>query len=514
MNSSTRVIINTLSLYLNMIVTIAVQLIAVKLIFKAMGVVDYGIYNIVAGSIVAMLSFMNVAMAAATQRFLSYAMGQGDNELLRETFYLSTVLHLAIGIAVVLLIEGIGIYYVNNLLDAPAERLSSACILLHCITASTFVNIITVPYEADINANENMTAIALINILDSLMKLGTAIYLVYTPYDKLIVFGVLTMTTLIITLIIKRVYCMVQYQEVHFRWHKIKDFSLIKKITSFATWNLIGTCCGTARYQGTPMILNHFFGIAINAAYGIAQQVNGLLLFFANTIVRAMRPQVVKSEGCGDRQRMLRLSVTTCRVTSLMVAMLAIPLFIEMGAVLNLWLDKEVGTEYVMFCRCFLIIVFLNQLTIGLQIALESTGKIRILQCVVGTMHIMALPLGWICFELGMEPIAIMLCIIIEELIAAFVRIEITKRIAGLQTADFIFKTLIPCASSFAVILVILYYAGSIIDAHPIVHIAIITLLSILLICLISYKVLLTRNECDVISNFTRTALIKFHIIH
>lgn len=511
MNNSTRVIVNTLSLYLNMIVTMLVQLVAVRLIFKAMGVVDYGIYNIVAGSVVALLSFMNVAMAAATQRYLSYAMGKGDEQLLKETFYLSIILHLAIGVVVVLFIECVGLYYVNHLLDAPSSRLSSASVLLHCITLSTFVNIITVPYEADINANENMTAIALINIFDSLMKLGTAIYLVYTPHDKLIVFGLLTMTTLTITLIIKRIYCKVKYLEAHICWHRIKDFSLLKKIGAFAAWNLIGTSCSTARYQGTPMILNHFFGIAINAAYGIAQQVNGLLIFFANTIVRAIRPQVVKSEGAGDRLRMLKLSITACRVTSLMVACLAVPLFIEMEPILKFWLGRDVECDYVMFCRCFLVIVFLNQLTIGLQISLESIGKIRALQCVVGSMHLLALPFGWLCFELGMPPMAIMLCIITEELIAAIARVIIAHRLTGLSIENFILKTLLPCLLSVSVILISLYYVLDMISIHPLAHILLTTVLSVAIIGWLSYRFLLTQYERAIIGGFVAKTLVKFH---
>ena len=513
MNSSTRVIVNTLSLYANMVVTMVVQLIAVRLIFKAMGIVDYGIYNIVAGSVVALLSFMNVAMAAATQRYLSYAIGQGDAALLKETFYLSVVLHLFIGVIVLLLIEGIGVYYVNYVLIAPEARLSAANILLQCITISTFVNVITVPYEADINANENMVAIAVINILDSVMKLGAAIYLMYTPYDRLIVYGVSIMSIVIITLAIKRIYCHVNYSEAHFSWHKMTDFSLMRKIGSFAGWNLIGTGCGTARYQGVPMILNQFFYITINAAYGVAQHVNGLLLFFANTIVRAIRPQIVKSEGSGDRQRMLRLSVTACRITSLMVAFMAIPLFIEMKPILTLWLGENVGSEYVMFCRCFLVIVFMNQLTIGLQIALESVGKIRTLQCVVGSMHILALPLGWICFKLGMPPVAIMLCIIVEEVLAAFVRVAIAHHYTGLNSADFILHTLLPCLFSVLIVLVVLYYSSAqILFMHPLLHIVIVTAVSCIVLGVLSSSVLLTKQEYGVVKDFFTKVITKLTV--
>lgn len=501
MNSSRKVIFNTLFLYANMIVTMVVQLIAVRLIFHSMGMVDYGIYNIVAG-IVALSSFMNVAMAASTQRYLSFYLGNGDEKALKEIFYQSLLLHCAIGIIVVLILEIGGLYYVDNLLQAPADRLHSASLLLHCITISTFVNVITVPYEGDINANEDMGAIALINILDSLMKLGTAIYLYFTPFDPLIIFGLLTMSTTIITLIIKRVYCLIKYRESRVSIHRVKDFKQMKSMASFAMWNLIGTGCGVARYQGTALILNRFFGIIINAAYGIAMQVNGLLLFFANTIVRAMRPQIVKSEGANDHERMLRLSTTTCRITSLMVAVLAIPLFVEMDFVLRLWLGKSPGEDCLMFCRCFLVIVFLNQLTIGLQIAMESMDRIRPLQLIVGSMHIMALPLGWLCFEFGMPPYAIMMCVIAEELIALIARTILANRIAGLQITGFMREVVAPCIAVTAVVCCLANHVATFVSVNEWLRLIMVGFCSTVLLAVASYAFILSKREKSVILDF------------
>lgn len=494
-----------------MVVTMLVQLIAVRLIFNSMGEIDYGVYSVVA-SIVPLFAFINVAMAAATQRFLSYAIGMGDKTLVKETFYISVVLHIIIAIVIVAVLETLGIYYINNLLQAPAERILSAKILLHCITISTFVTVLTVPYEADINANENMGVIAAINIFDSLMKLATAIYLVYTQYDKLIVFGVLTMSTQIITLIIRRVYCLSKYEESHISFHRIKNKEDMRRMASFAMWNFIGAGCGAARYQGTALLLNSFFSIIVNAAYGVAQQVNGLLLFFANTIVRAIRPQIVKSEGAGDRQRMLRLSVSTCRITSLMVALLAIPLFVEMEFVLQLWLQSEPSAVCVGFCRCFLIIVFVNQLTIGLQIAIESVGKIRMLQIIVGSMHILALPLGAFCFWMGMSPVAIMFCIIFEELVALYIRTYMAKKLVELNANSFLLKTVIPCLLTVSLILLAVNYSSMYFSYDSWLRFFIVSIGSVLILSAISYNYLLTEPERIVILGFASKVLCKLKI--
>ncbi len=443
-STSKRVILNSGFLYANMIVTMVVQLISVRILVNALGIADYAIYSLVAG-VVALFAFINVAMAASTQRFISYAIGEGKEENIREIFYQSVVLHLLIGLVVLVLLEVGGLYYVKCFLRAPADRIPAATLLLHCITASTFVNIITVPYEADINANENMGVIAAINIFDSLMKLAVALLVMYTSTDKLSLYGVLTMVCMIITLLIKRFYCLARYPESHIRWHKINDFRQARDMASFTAWNLIGSGCSVARYQGTGIVLNQFFALAVNTAYGVAQQVNGLLLFFANSIVRAIRPQVVKSEGNGNRNRMLRLSATTCKITSLMVALLAIPLGISIEHILRIWLGHNPGAECVMFCRCFLVIVFLNQLTIGLQIAIESVGKIRLLQCTVGSLHLLPLLMGFVCFRCGLPPSSIMICIIGEEIVALFVRAAIAHHLAGLAAWHFLWRTVLPC---------------------------------------------------------------------
>lgn len=511
MNSSHRVILNTCFLYANMVVSLCVQLVSVRILFEALGVVDYGIYNIVAG-IVALMAFMNVAMSASTQRFLSYAIGEGNAENQREIFYQSVVLHLGIGFFFMLVMETGGLFYVHHVLQAPETRIAAASLLLHCIAASTFINIITVPYEAIINANENMGAIAGINIFDALLKLGTAIFVLYTPGDKLILFGVLTMASLIVTLTLKRIYCLWKYAEARIRWHRIRDYRQMRALVSFAGWNLIGSGCSIARFQGTAMILNAFFGIVINAAYGVAQQVNALLVFFANTIVRAIRPQVVKSEGAGERERMLRLSVTTCKITALMVAFMAVPLFVEMPFVLEVWLHQQPSMECVMFCRSFLVIVFMNQLTIGLQIAIESTGNIRWLQSVVGGMHIIALPLGWLCFRAGYPPISIMLCIIAEECLALFIRVVIAHRQVGLDGRTFLFTDIFPCFFIVFAVALFLFFLSTLFSFSAWLQFIVVTTLCITILSLSSFF-LLNEQERQAIHSFIHSVLIRLHVL-
>lgn len=499
MKESTRVIKNTAFLYLNMLVTMSVQLIAVRLLYQGLGVVDYGLYNLVAG-LIALFSFMNVAMAAATQRFLSYENGHDNAALLKETFYQSVVLHTGIGLVVLLLLPIGGGYYITHFIHAPADRLLPACLLLVAISCSTFVNIITVPYEAVMNAHEDLGVVALLNICDSLLKLFTALYVCYwASGDRLITFGVLTMASLILILVLKRLYALRHYPEAHFRWHRVA-WNDLRPMASFGAWNFIGAGCSIGRYQGTALILNYFFGIAINAAYGIAQQVNGLLLFLANTIVRAIRPQIVKSEGAGNRQRMLRLSETTCRVTALMVALIAIPFFIEMEYVLRLWLGKMPSAACIMFCRAFIVIVFINQLTIGLQVAVESEGHIRKMQLIVGSMHILALPVSYLFYRAGYPVMTIMWCIIAEEIIALLVRTRIAQKQTGLRALRFLYRGALIPACVCTVVLSVMYCLANTLPSS-FLRVTMTSFISVMLVCALSYAFALTQDEKRVITD-------------
>ena len=513
MTSSSRVILNTLFLYGNMIVTIVVQLLAVRLLMNGLGVEDFGLYNLIAGIIV-IFAFMNVAMAAASQRFLSFAMGEGSAEKVKTTFAQSLILHSIIGIAVILALETGGIYYVNHVMNVSAERIDAARFLWHCITISTFVNIITVPYESDIQANEDMGAISLINIFDYLLRLAIALFICYgNPNgDALKIFGVLTMAELVFVLIIKRCYCLLKYPESR-GMTRIFNRSLfnrnMREMAAYASWNFIGVGCMAARYQGTAAVINYFFTLTMNAAYAVAQQVNNMLIFFSNTIVRAIRPQVVKSEGAGNRERMLRLSVTTSKITSLMVCLIAIPLFIVMPFILQLWLGHAADENTVMFCRGFLLIVFINQLTIGLQIGIESEGHIRKLQVICGTMHLLPVIAVIPLYKMGCGVSVIITCIIIEEILGIFVRVAIARKIIGLKPWTYLFKTILPVVLTMTMIFALSAGISNLFMPGWTQTLAV-TAFSTLMILAVTYFTLLDKPEKNAIDRFLKVLLLIF----
>lgn len=443
MQNVNKVAINSIALYLNMIVTMGATLLGTRFVLKALGDMEYGVYVLVA-DIVAMFSFLNVSMAAATQRYLSYALGEGKEERLKDIFYNSVMIHMFIALVLLFIFVSLGLPAINTWLDIPETMKGSAVLVLCSMAVSTIFIVLAVPYEGAMNAHEDIFVIAGINVLDALFKFSAALIVLFAPGNRLVLYAVLVMLSSVMVFVLKMSYSRKHYTEAHFKWRMIKDFDLVKDMTGFAGWNLVGTGCSLLRYQGAAILVNKFFGLVANAAYGVSQQLNGFLLFFANSSVRPMRPQIIKSEGAGKHEHMVKLVNTVTRMTFILLCVVILPLYINMPYVLELWLGNvPEGTLY--FSRGFLMIVLINQLSIGLQIAVESTGRIKRLQIIVGLMHAMPIFVTSILFVLGYPVFVMMICIIVEEVIALFVRLWIAHRDAGLAAWQYLQKTVLPC---------------------------------------------------------------------
>lgn len=442
MKAPNRVAINSLALYANMAVSMGVSLLATRYVLEALGSTDFGIYALIA-NIVAMFSFLNVAMAAASQRYLSYVLGSRNKQQMHEVFYNSLLIHWCIALAVMVFLLAGGLLCINHLLDiAPTDISKARCVLL-CMMCGVVFTIIAVPYEADLNAHEDIFWIAGINSVEALLKLASAIGLLFIDRHRLVIYA-LAIAGISLFAFICKWGCCRRYEECHYRLHRINDFRLIKGMTGFAGWNLIGAGASIARFQGAAILLNLFFGLAVNAAYGVAQQVNGFLLFFANSTIRPIRPQIIKNEGSGQHQKVTLLSFSACRITYLLLALLIIPLYLNMPLVLRLWL-KEVPENTLAFCRLFLLITLLVQLSIGLNVALEAIGRIKKLQQVVGSLHLISLPAGYLLFRMGCPAVSILYCVLAEEGVATLLRAFIAQKDAGVPLKAYWRQVALPC---------------------------------------------------------------------
>lgn len=441
MQSGTRVIFNTVVLYAKMTIVILVGLISTRLILKALGVEDYGIYNLVAG-VASMLTFLNTSLAMTSQRFLSYALGQDDMAQLKKTFYYSLILHVLIGFCVVLLIETIGIYSIKHILLIAPGKLADSLSILHLISWSVFFSIVAVPYTAVFISRENMLSLSIIEIIDAIIKLGGVSYLLLYSGNRLILYAVIILCSGFISLLLKIGSCY-RYEETHLKIAPITDLAYLRELTSFAGWYTFASVGSIGRNQGIPMLLNTFFGVVVNAAYGIANQVNGLILFFSVAIQQSIRPQIIKNEGVHNREKVRQLSFIACRYMFYLGAIFSIPLIIEMPFVLHIWLDNPPAYT-VGFCRLVLAATMLFMISSGLGIAIDATGNIKILYMIIGCLHFANIPIGYLLLRHGFSAYSVLWCILFEELLCMCIRVWLSKRIVGISIRYFLRHALIP----------------------------------------------------------------------
>lgn len=453
MKAAKRVAMNTGFLYARMAITVFISLYSTRLILAALGTEDFGIFNVVGGAI-AMLTFLNIAMTTATQRFMSYAQGEGDETKQKYIFNVSILLHFIIAIFVILLLE-VGAYFLfNGILDLPEERIGAAKIVYQIMLMSTFFTIISVPYDAIINAHENMLFVAILGIFEALLKLSIAIYITYTAYDKLIMYGILMVLLPILILFVRGIYCHKKYTETVINPKKYTDRNLFKEMMGFASWSLISSAASIISMQGVSILLNSFFGVIVNAAQGVTNQVSGQLMAFSNTMLKALNPVIVKSEGEKNRKQMLRASIIGNKISFFLMAVLSIPVVIDMPFIFNFWL-KDVPEYAIIFCRLSLLRAALNQLTVTFPTAIGATGKIRQSSFWNSFIYILLLPVSYFTFVCDLPPYMIYINLIFMALGLAISHIYFVKKECELDIKDFIKNVVIRCILAATITLIL-----------------------------------------------------------
>lgn len=421
MSSGNKIVFNTAILYGRMLITIGISLYSTRLILANLGASDYGLFNVVAG-VVSMLAFLNAAMAASTQRYLSFNMGSSDVNKVRKIFGNSILIHLLLGVFLVLIFELVGTWFIGNKLNISPDRLWTAKLLFQFTVISSFISIISVPYDGVINARENMAFVAVVNILESVLRLGIGIILVLDWSDKLLVYGILTLLSAVFIRLVKQIYCRRKYEETKASIRSEFDGKLVKELLSFASWSLFGVICGLARSQGVAIVLNMFFGTVINAAYSLANQVNNQMSFLSMTMMKTVRPQMMKSEGAGDRKRMLKLSIFAGKFSFYLNSLVSIPMLIAMPQILQFWL-KEVPDNTASFCRYMVILNLVQQFSMGIMAATQAIGKIKTYQIVVGTVQILTIPVSYWALKTGYPAESVMTIALGLECVATCFRI-------------------------------------------------------------------------------------------
>ena len=442
MKVANRVIFNTVVLYVKIIVTTLISLVSVPLILKALGTDDYGLYNLVAG-VVAMLSFLNASMTVATQRYLSVAIGSNNPEKLNTIFNCAVLLHLLIGVILVIVFEICGLFIFDGFLNINPERISTAKIIYQLIVFSTFFTILTVPYGAVMNAKENMLAFSIIEIVDSVLKLLLAISLSLYGQDRLILYGVGVASISVLNILFNRLYVKMRYREFFFSPKKYYDVSTFKSMFGFAGWNAFGAVANIGRNQGIAVVMNLFLGTAINAAYGIANQINGVLGHFAVTFNKSINPQLMQSEGMGNRERLQKISFILSKFSFVVMAFFAVPLIVEMPYVIKLWIGEKAPAYTVIFAQLVLILTMIHQYSNGLMSAIQAVGKIGLYQVTMGVLLLLNVPICYFMMKEGCLPYYCIVCFIVIETVSLFTRMLFAKTFVKISMSQFVLKVIL-----------------------------------------------------------------------
>ena len=444
MSTAQRVIKNTGWLYAKMGVTMFISLYTTRLILNSLGAADFGIYNVVGGAI-AMLGFINAAMASTTQRFLNYNEGAGDLERQKRIFNVSIVLHVSIAIIIGILLIVAGWIFFHGILNIPSERLFAAKVVYGCMIVSTLFTVISVPYDACLNAHENMRYYAVVGILESVLKLAVAFICVYTLCDKLIVYGILMAVIPLITLSIMYVYCHRHYQECVLALTKYYSRSIILDMSRFAGWSFLTTITSMLTQYGLGIVLNSFYGVVLNAAHGIANQVSGMLMAFSSNAQKAFNPVLVKSEGAGDRERLKYVTFFGCRISFYIFGIFSLPMIFLAPEILKIWL-KDVPMWAVAFTQLQLLRTLLEQITLSMTMAILAEGNIKQYAIVRSVWYMLPLMIVPVLFYCNWSPLWMYFVWIFCWCIAGgWITIRCCKTNLGFQPSEYLLQVFIPC---------------------------------------------------------------------
>lgn len=393
-----RIAKNTLLLYFRMLFMMAVSFYTSRVVLNALGVEDFGIYNVV-GGVVAMFSMLSGSLSAAISRFITFELGKGDQEGVKRIFSASVTIQLLISLAIVILVEMIGVWFLNEKMSIAGNRLFAANWVLQLSVITFVINLISVPYNAVIIAHEKMSAFAYISILEALGKLAVAFLIVISPFDKLISYAILMCAISIAIRLVYGFYCKKNFDECtyHFQWDK----GLLGQMFKFAGWNFFGAGSQLLMTQGVNILMNLFFGVAINAARGVANQVDNAILQFVNNFTTAVNPQITKSYAANDLTYMHKLVCVGSKYSFFLTWLFALPLLLEADMVLHIWL-KTVPEYAAVFLRLTLLISLVSVVSNTLVTSMLATGDIKRYQIIVGCLGMCVFPLAYVAFWLGL----------------------------------------------------------------------------------------------------------------
>lgn len=442
-----RIAKNTIMLYIRMILTMLISLYTSRVVLKTLGVEDFGIYNVV-GGIIVMFGFLNSAMTNATQRYLSYELGKGDYKKLNTVFSSAVIIHVCIAFIILLLSESVGLWLLKNKLIIPDGRESAAFWMFQFSIMSFMLTVINVPNNAIIISHEKMSFYAYISIIEALLKLGIVFLLTLINFDKLILYGLLIFSVGFIVFVCYLIYRRVNFPEI--KLSVAPNKSLIREMSLYAGWNLFSNLACSFSSQGVNILLNMFFGPAINAARGVAYQVQAAIIGFSSNFITAVNPQLIKSYASGNSEYSLKLMSFSSKYSFYLLYIIVLPVMAETQFILELWLENV--PEYTsIFIKLILLSALIDSIVGPVQTVVQATGKIRQYQFGLGVIFLLTLPVSYLLLKLGFSAISVFVVGVFSSIIGVSWRLFMLRKIISFSIIEYIRSV---CAPVFIVTIV------------------------------------------------------------
>ncbi len=494
---------NATMLYLRMFVTMAISFYTSRVVLKALGVSDYGIYNVVGGVIV-MISTLTGALGGATSRFLTYALGKKDMENLKITFSTAFYIHLALAMLFVVVAESVGVWFVNTQLVIPEGRMGAANWVFQAVIVSTALSMTQAPYSASITSHEKMATFAYIAILDAVLKLGIAFVVLIAPTDHLILYSILLMAMHIGFQLFYRFYCIRHFEECHIT--RRFDKGIFKEMLSFSGWSMVGSLSLMFKNQGVNILINRFFGTLINAAVGVAGQVQGILYAFSGNVSVAFRPQIIKSYAGGDYSRMNELVGMGAKFSSLVTILTTIPFIFSMQFLMSIWLE-EVTVGAVEICQILLFTNFFNSFNPYLYMGINASGRIRNMNIAVSVLYIGSLVLTYVILKLTHSYILSYSIGILSAPASTVIYVIILKKLVPeFRVGEFFFRVYIPMAL-VAIVSLMLAWLLSNLGFNQLISFLLVAVICTFFVCFSVYTWVLDAHSKKIFMTIVRSKL-------
>lgn len=443
-SNNKRIAKNSIFMAIRMVFVLILTLYTTRIILNILGVEDYGVYNVVCG-FVSMFTFLNTSMSNGIQRFFNFELGKNGIEGANKVFNAAILIQLILTIIIILLTESLGLWYLHNKMVIPIDRTFAAEWIFQFSILSFLFVIIQAPYAAAVMAHERMDFYAVVSVLDAVLKLTIVFAIPLFSGDKLIIYGVLFALISILNFFLYYTYCKRNFPEIKFKI--CLDKSLFRSMLGFSSWNIFGSISGVMKEQGINLVLNFFCGPIVNAARGVAQQINGGLQSFVQNIAVPVRPQMVTAYAQGNQRRAMNLTYSVSKLSCYLIYIMALPIIIEINYILTLWLGNNVPEHANTFVVIIILTSLLNNLNAAVSNVVHATGKMMRYQLSQGLIGISSVPIAYYIMRIGGTPEHALLVVPMSMFIAQVFALKTLKRLISYSIKDYIRQVVVPFIS-------------------------------------------------------------------